>query len=233
MSLKVAILAGGMATRLRPLSFNIPKSLIGVNNRPFIEWQLRLLAESGINSVVLCLGYRAQEIVEFVRDGSQFGVDVTYSIENSPLGTGGALRQAEPLLGDYFGVLYGDSYLPINYRQVFSAFESSSRLGLMTVYKNENNFDKSNVMINDKGDIRYSKRNFQSDMKYIDYGFSILRRQALLHFAKEINFDLSELFEELSLANQIECYEVHQRFYEVGSFNGIVELNSYLESETK
>lgn len=233
MSLQVAILAGGMATRLRPLSLNVPKSLIGVNNRPFIEWQLRLLAESGINLVVLCLGYRAQEIVEFVKDGSQFGVDVKYSIENCPLGTGGALRQAESLLGDYFGILYGDSYLPINYRQVFSAFESSSRLGLMTVYRNEDNFDKSNVMINDKGEMKYSKKNFQSEMKYIDYGFSILRRQALLRLEKGINSDLSELFEELSLANQIDCYEVHQRFYEVGSFKGIVELNSYLESETK
>jgi len=227
----IAILAGGMATRLRPLSLNVPKSLVEVCKRPFIEWQLRLLAESGMTSIVLCLGHRAEEIIDFVGNGSKFGVEVEYSVEMEPLGTGGALRNAKSLLGEYFGVLYGDSFLPIEYSVIFDTYKNSSKLGMMTIYLNENQFDKSNVWLDSNGYMKYSKKNSNSEMKFIDNGFTILRRESFGKFERVDKFDLADLLEDLSFSNQIDFYEVNQRFFEIGSFEGILELSNYLESE--
>lgn len=231
MTQTIAILAGGMATRLRPLSLNVPKSLVEVCKRPFIEWQLRLLAESGMTSIVLCLGHRAEEIIDFVGNGSKFGVEVEYSVEMEPLGTGGALRNAKSLLGEYFGVLYGDSFLPIEYSVIFDTYKNSSKLGMMTIYLNENQFDKSNVWLDSNGYMKYSKKNSNSEMKFIDNGFTILRRESFGKFERVDKFDLADLLEDLSFSNQIDFYEVNQRFFEIGSFEGILELSNYLESE--
>ena len=117
MTLPVAILAGGLATRLRPITEKIPKSLVDVAGEPFIVRQLDYLFRQRVRDVVLCIGYLGEMIEAVVGDGSRFGLRVSYSIDGPILlGTGGALRRAAPLLGEAFFVLYGDSYLPVDYR---------------------------------------------------------------------------------------------------------------------
>jgi N-acetyl-alpha-D-muramate 1-phosphate uridylyltransferase len=233
MKLPIAILAGGLATRLHPVTLNVPKALIPINGHPFIQWQLELLAKQGVNYVVLCLGYKASEIVDFVGDGRQYGLNVEYSIEKTRLGTGGAIKNASKLLGENFGVLYGDSYLPINFLAVFDKFQLTDKSVLMTVYKNDNKFDTSNVLVQADGSLIYSKNKKLATMTHIDYGFSVLNRDALGLIAGDNQSDLSETLESLSLNGQVVGFEVQDRFYEIGSFEGILELEDYLRRSIK
>lgn len=225
----VAILAGGLATRMRPLTEKLPKALLDVAGAPFIEHQLRLLAREGIRSVVLCLGFLGEQVEAVVGDGSRYGLHVDYSYDGDRLlGTGGALRKALPLLGDPFMVLYGDSYLDIAYAPVVEAFHSSRSAGLMTVYRNEGRFDTSNIVFAE-GRIRfYSKRERRPNMHFIDFGLSVLCAKALDPFANRIDFDLSEVYENLVSTQELAGFEVHHRFYEIGSAEGLLETQNYI-----
>ena len=179
MSLPVAILAGGLATRLRPLTETIPKALIEINGEPFAAHQLRLLKSRGIERVVFCVGYRAEMIEEYVGPGGRFGLDVSYSSDGPVLrGTAGAIHQAIPLLGDRFFVLYGDSYLPCNYAAVEGAFLDSGRQGLMTVFRNEGRWDTSNVEFAGGRILAYDKKQHPPRMQHIDYGLGVFHRSA-------------------------------------------------------
>jgi NDP-sugar pyrophosphorylase family protein len=144
--LPIAILAGGLATRLRPITETIPKALIEVAGEPFLAHQLRLLRRYGFERVVLCVGYLGEMIQAFAGNGAAFGLRVEYAFDGPQLlGTGGALRRALPLLGERFAVIYGDSYLPCDYQAALAAFDDSGKLGLMSVYRNEGRWDTSNV----------------------------------------------------------------------------------------
>lgn len=231
MNWPIAILAGGLATRLHPITLELPKSLVPINGEPFIKWQLELLASRGVRSVVLCLGHQAAEIKKFVGSGKQFGLRIEYSIEKSKLGTGGALQNAKELLGERFGVLYGDSYLPINYSEVFNSIQNSDKSILMTIHENSDKFDYSNILFKSDGSLYYSKKNRLPQMKHIDYGFSVLRLSALSSIPPEGSSDLSDVFEELSKKGQVGGFEIRERFYEIGSFEGIVELERYLKGD--
>ena len=229
----VAILAGGLATRLRPITEEIPKSLIEVAGKPFICHQLEYLRKQGINSVVLCVGYLGEMIEEIVGNGSQWDMHVTYSPDGSVLlGTGGALRQAMPLLGEHFFILYGDSYLPIDFSDVEKTFVASGKKGLMTVLRNQNQWDKSNVEFEDGQIIEYNKTVIRPQMHYIDYGLGILQSAALRAFPAGQSFDLSKVYNDLSLAGELAGYEVFQRFYEIGSHQGIADTQAYLLEKT-
>lgn len=225
----VAILAGGLATRLRPITTTIPKSLIEVAGKPFIEHQLDYLQLQGIKSVVLCLGYLGEMIQDIVGDGSRWHMRVMYSHDGSILlGTGGALKQALPLLGEQFFILYGDSYLPINYSKVQSAYIHGRQQGLMTVLKNQNRWDRSNVHF-EKGKIfEYNKELFKPQMNYIDYGLAILSACVFENYPSNQPFDLSKIYNKLSLRQQLVGYEVFERFYEIGSHQGIADTQHYL-----
>src|SRR5262245_48353254 len=143
--LPVAILAGGLATRLRPITENVPKAMIEINGEPFLAHQLRLLSSNGIQRVVLCVGYRGDQIQQYAGDGGRFGLHIEYSFDGPKLlGTAGAVRAALPFLGDAFHVLYGDSYLPCDYGAVEQTFFDSAKLGLMTVFRNDGKWDASN-----------------------------------------------------------------------------------------
>jgi MurNAc alpha-1-phosphate uridylyltransferase len=229
----VAILAGGMATRLYPVSNSVPKSMIEISGKPFIDWQLELLSKSGIKEVVLCLGNMALAIQDYVGDGTQYGISVEYSLDGkTPLGTGGAIVKALPLLGDEFGVIYGDSYLPIDYRSIMEFYSSQKISALMTIYNN-GLLDKSNVVYRDRRIMKYSKLIHETEMSYIDYGFSIFKREVFSKLTTKKFLDLSEIFENLAKTGDLSGYEVNQRFYEVGSFRGIEEFNLYLEDRIK
>jgi len=231
--LPVAILAGGLATRLRPITETIPKALIEVAGKPFIAHQLQYLRQQGVNSVTLCIGYLGEMIQEFVGDGSQWGLKVSYSPDGPVLlGTGGALKQALPMLGERFFVLYGDSYLPINYASVQKAFIDSKQLGLMTVLKNQNQWDRSNVTFELGKLIEYNKEVINPGMHYIDYGLGALQATVLGRYPDGEPFDLSKVYNELSMQQQLSGYEVFDRFYEIGSIQGIADTETYLLQQT-
>jgi NDP-sugar pyrophosphorylase family protein len=228
-SIPVAVLAGGLATRLRPITETIPKSLVSVAGRPFIEHQLAQLAREGVRRVVLCLGHLGEMVRDVVGDGARFGLRVDYAFDGPKLlGTGGALRRALPLLGDPFFVLYGDSYLPTPFGPVAEAFFRSGKLGLMTVFRNEGRFDTSNVVFAD-GRIRtYDKLAKLAGMRHIDYGLELLRPAAFDAFADREAFDLADLLQDLLARDQLAGCEVATRFYEIGSHAGLLELDALL-----
>lgn len=230
--LPCAILCGGLATRLRPLTETIPKSLIPIQGEPFVAHQLRLLRANGIEDVVLCTGYLGDMIQDFVRDGSQFDVHVRYSFDGAQLlGTAGAIRRALAVLGESFFVLYGDSYLPCDYRAVERAFAESGLSGLMTIYRNEGQFDTSNVEAANGRIVRYDKRYRSAAMQHIDYGLGALRGAAFENIPADGPRDLAEIYQELLRSGQLAAFEVTERFYEIGSAQGIADLERYLQHD--
>jgi NDP-sugar pyrophosphorylase family protein len=225
----IAVLAGGMATRMRPLTETVPKALLEVAGEPFVAHQLRLFRREGIARVVLCIGYLGQRIAEFVGDGSHFGLAVSYSFDGEQLlGTGGALRKALPHLGDRFYVIYGDSYLDIPYAPVARHYVRSGKDGLMTVFRNEGRWDTSNVAFENGNILAYSKTSHRSDMKYIDYGLGILSASTLLAYGERDIFDLAIVYDALIARGQLAGYEALHRFYEIGSPAGLVETAAYI-----
>ena len=230
--LSVAILAGGLATRLRPITKTIPKALVPVAGRPFVLWQLEYLRDQGVSRVVTGTGYRSTQIAQIVGDGSQFGSVVEYSDDGtSLLGTGGALGKALPLLGPDFFVLYGDSFLPVSFSTVEQAYYDSDRPGLMTVYRNEGEWDTSNVVFNNGQVLEYNKAKPRHAMAYIDYGLGVLSKSVVEHFYQEKVFDLATVYEALANARQLAGFEVFERFYEIGSPDGLAQTEEYLRSK--
>jgi NDP-sugar pyrophosphorylase family protein len=230
MSLPVAILAGGLATRLHPITQTIPKSLVDVAGQPFIVRQLAYLRSQGITRVVLCLGYLGEQVEAVVGDGSAFGLDIRYSWDGPRLlGTGGALRQALPLLGEQFFVFYGDSYLPIDFRAVERDFLASSKPALMTVLKNGDQWDKSNVLFRDGCIAEYNKRTPRPEMAHIDYGLGVLSASVLENASVNEPFDLADIYHKLSLQGLLAGHEVFERFYEIGSRQGLEETIEYFK----
>jgi MurNAc alpha-1-phosphate uridylyltransferase len=224
----VAILAGGLATRMQPLTKRIPKALLEVAGRPFIEHQLALLRREGVDRVVLCVGFLGEMIEARVGDGARFGLSVSYSFDGERLlGTGGALRRALPMLGEHFFVLYGDSYLDIAYALVQAAYRQSGLPALMTVFRNEGRWDTSNVLYDGKRVVRYDKGHPTEDMKFIDYGLGILNGDTL-RASKDEAFDLSDLYAALALEGRLAGFEATQRFYEIGTPSGLAEADSHL-----
>lgn len=232
--LPVAILAGGLATRLRPITTTIPKAMVEVAGQPFICHQLAYLKRQGVTEVVMCIGYLGDMIEAEVGDGSAFGLKVRYSPDGEKLlGTGGALKQALPLLDEAFFVLYGDSFLPIDFAAVEKDFAASGKPALMTVLKNGNRWDKSNVVYRDHQLVEYNKQQTRPDMEYIDYGLGVLRREVFDGTPEQESFDLAGLYHQLSVQGQLAGHEVHQRFYEMGSFEGLKETEAYLAALMK
>jgi len=227
----VAILAGGLATRLKPLTEKIPKLLVDVAGEPFFSHQIRLLKRAGLTRIVLCVGHLGRLIVDRYGDGSAHGVKVDYAFDGPTLlGTGGALIAALPKLGNTFYVLYGDSYLPVDYRAVGDAFLRSGRRGLMTVHRNEDRYDHSNVHF-EAGEIRrYDKRTRTPEMKHIDYGLGVFRAAAFDGFPRDAPVDLADIQSQLCQRGQLAGYEVARRFYEIGSPEGLRELDAFLRT---
>ena len=232
LEIPVAILAGGLATRLRPITEKIPKSLVPVAGRPFLAHQLELLHTRGIRRAVLSIGYLGEMIQREFGDEA-FGVKLDYSFDGEKLlGTGGAIKCALPKLGEEFFVLYGDSYLPIEYAPVAEFFRRSGKSGLMTVYRNEGKYDTSNVVFAG-GEIKiYDKKNRSPEMRHIDYGLSLFKASVFDSYSADQIFDLAEVMGRLVREKQLAGYEVPERFYEMGSPAGLAELETLLQSKS-
>ena len=227
--LPIVILAGGLATRMKPITEKIPKSLIEVNGKPFIRHQLDYLKSQGIQNIVLCIGHLGHMIENLIGDGKALGLNIQYSLDGDKLlGTGGAIKKALPLLSKDFFVLYGDSFLPIDYKNVEDAYVSSKKNALITVMKNNNQWDKSNVEFASGTLVEYNKHNPNQKMHYIDYGLSILNQSIFDAYLENESFDLSDLYHKLSLHNHLAGFETFERFYEIGSQDGLKETENYL-----
>jgi NDP-sugar pyrophosphorylase family protein len=225
----LALLAGGRAMRLRPITETVPKAMLPVAGQPFINHQLALLARQRIQRVVLCIGFLGEMIREHVGDGSRFGLEVTYSFDGSlPLGTGGALRKALPLLGDEFMVMVGDSYLPAPFEPALRLFRLKDHLSLMTVYRNDDIGDRSNVVFEDGRILAYDKHRHHPNMVYIDYGLAIFKSQALAGWPVGVPFELADVFQLMLQRDQLIGHEVFERFHEIGSTKGLAEARRFL-----
>jgi NDP-sugar pyrophosphorylase family protein len=227
--LPVAILAGGIATRLQPLTETIPKALLDINGEPFIAHQLRLLRANGIERVIICAGYLGEMIQEYVGDGARFGLQVECSFDGPRLlGTAGAVKNALPRLGETFFVLYGDAYLPCEYRMVQTAFEQSGKLALMTVFRNDDRWDRSNIEFANGRIVAYDKQVRTPHMRHIDYGLGAFGRAAFATVPADQPYDLATLYQDLLKRGELAAYEVGHRFYEIGSHEGLEETRRYL-----
>jgi NDP-sugar pyrophosphorylase family protein len=227
--LPIAILAGGLATRLRPVTETIPKALIPIAGEPFLAHQLRLLRRHGFERAVLCVGYLAEQIRDFAGDGQAFGLRIDYSPDGPQLlGTAGAIRRALPLLGDTFAVIYGDSYLPCDYAAAIETFRRCGKAGLMSVYRNRGLWDTSNVEFAGGRILAYDKANRTPAMHYIDYGLGVFQRAAFDAVPGERAYDLAAVYQDLLRRGELTAWESGERFYEIGSLEGIRDLTEYL-----
>jgi len=227
--LPVVILSGGLATRMLEYTETIPKAMIDIAGKPFIHRQLSMLKMQNVEHVILCIGHLGEKIEEYTGDGSRYGLKLTYSYDGDKLlGTGGAIKKIENILPEAFFVLYGDSYLEIPYAPLVEAFSSSDKKGLMTVYENADLYDVSNVIFRDGKLTAYRKHDKVKEMRHIDYGLGILRKEAFKDFPEDTVFDLAKVYEKLVDENQLLGYEVFKRFYEIGSPEGLEELRTKL-----
>jgi NDP-sugar pyrophosphorylase family protein len=239
LDIPVAILAGGLATRLRPITEKIPKSLVPVAGRPFLAHQLEMLHARGLRHAVLCIGFLG-EMIQREFGNEACGIKLDYSFDSPRhseataggeklLGTGGAIKRALPKLGEEFFVLYGDSYLPVDYAPVAEFFHNSGKLGLMTVYRNDGKYDTSNVVFRDGEIVVYDKKAKLPEMRHIDYGLTMFKSSVFDAYAADQIFDLAEVMGKLVRERQLAGYEVPERFYEMGSPAGLAELESILK----
>jgi NDP-sugar pyrophosphorylase family protein len=224
-ALQIVVLAGGLGTRLGPVTGDAPKSLVPVNGRPFLDYELALFERSGIRDVVLCIGHLGDQIKRHCGDGSRFRLNIRYSEEREgPLGTAGAIRNAETLLANEFFLTYGDSYLLLDYRAVMDWFRQRDRLGLMVVYRNCNQLESSNVIV-EGGFVKvYDKERRTPGMECINYGVSVLRKEAISLIPPGRQFSQEEFYQMLIEERQLLAFETSQRFYEIGSPAGLEEF---------
>ncbi len=223
------MLAGGLATRLRPITTTIPKSMVPVADRPFIAHQVENLVSQGVKEIVVCSGYLGEQIHEFLGDGAKFGCRVLYSFDGEKLlGTGGALRKALPLLGEEFMVMYGDSYLTVPISPIWNEFCRSGKAALMTVFWNGDKWDKSNIEFRDGVIVNYDKVVPTAAMDYIDYGLGCLRAEVFDSWPEDTAFDLASVYQGLLKRQQLAGFEVRERFYEIGSPAGLAETDALL-----
>jgi NDP-sugar pyrophosphorylase family protein len=203
--------------------------LIEVAGKPFLQHQLAMLREQGMRRVVLCVGFLGEQVRQQFGNGSAHGVELLYSFDGPVLlGTGGAIRQALPLLGETFFVLYGDSYLTIEFNEVARALSESRKSALMTVFDNRDRWDTSNVWFTDGQIRRYDKKVRTPEMQHIDYGLSTFHSSVFATYPSGVGLDLSDILRDLAAKEDLAGYEASQRFYEIGSQSGLQELDRYL-----
>lgn len=228
----ILVLAGGMGTRIAHLAGDLPKCLIPVNGRPFLEWQLDLFEKNKIQKIILCVNYKEQSIRDHLEANPRPKIHIEVISDGSnPLGTGGAILKSTEYLEEEFMVVYGDSYLNCDYAAFYNYSKNFN--ACTAIYRNNNAYDVSNVKIMDNGKIFYDKNNTDSSLNYIDYGMTYFKTGFFRSTSQGINFDLAEQLNWLSRKHELFGYEVHERFYEVGSENGLNEFAAYLSGKNE
>lgn len=231
--MQAVILAGGLGTRLSRVNPGRPKAMVPVLDKPFLHYQLRLLRASGFDEAVLCVGHMGEQVLDYFGDGASVGLRLHYSWERDTLlGTGGALRQALPLLADHCHVMYGDSYLALDYAAIEEAFHAAAKPGLMVVYQNHDTWDRSNVRLGDGVVEVYDKSGAAEGLHWIDEGVSVFTRAAVAELPAGETVDLGMLFQALIARGELAAWVSTQRFFEVGSESGLAEFQDLLAAGT-
>jgi N-acetyl-alpha-D-muramate 1-phosphate uridylyltransferase len=230
--MQAVVLAGGLATRMRPLTETLPKSLLLVAGRPFVDWQLERLVACGIRDVVMCVAHLGDQIRDHVGDGARLGIQVAWSTEPQLLGTAGALRHALSLLAPTFLVTYGDSYLPFDYTGPLALLDAHADCdGVMAVFANAGRWDASNVILRDGAWVeRYEKTGNDPRFDHIDYGATALRRDVIAALADGVPHGLDAVQRDLAARGRLRAVEARERFFEIGSPAGLAELDRHLRS---
>jgi len=230
--MQAVVIAGGLATRMRPHTLTVPKAMLEVAGRPFVDWLLEKLAASGYSEAIFCIAHLGEQIEAHVGDGARFGLRVRYSAEGPTLlGTGGALRMALPLLAETFLVTYGDSWLPFDYAgPLRSLTEHDDCDGVMSVYRNAGQWDASNTQIDAAGAwvLRYEKGSKDPALDHIDYGATALRRAIVENEAAGVAFGLDRIQHDLAAQKRLRAYVARERFFEIGSPEGLAALDERL-----
>ncbi len=228
--MQVVVLAGGLGTRLRPLTNKHPKALIDVSGKPFLEYQLNWLSRHSLRDIVLCVGYLGEKVEAFAKDGSDFGARIKYSREKDKLlGTAGALKSAEHMLKEDFCVLNGDSYLPINPLDPIRHFRQAGFTAMMLTLRNRNRYDRSNVMVHNDRVTIYDRN--RPGLELIDYGMQIFKREVLQFVPLDSFCNLDFLYQRLIEKKNLMAYMVSKPFYEVGSARGLARFKQYVREE--
>ncbi len=224
-------MTGGEGTRLRPLTRDIPKAMIPIAGKPFLEHQINLLKRNSITDIVLCVGYMGQAIRDYFRNGKRLGVSVGYSDDgDKPLGTAGALKNARHILADRFFLTFGDSFPVLDYRAAWNRFVASGKLALMVVHRNLDRYDPSNTVVERGLVTSYSKRRKTPEMTCIEFGVTFLQRSTLDLIRADFPVDLEDLYRPIIESGEMAALEVDQRVYEIGSPDGLEEFRKLAES---
>ena len=230
--MQIVILCGGLATRLGDMAKDIPKSMIEFEGKSFLEYQIENLKKHSIKDIVLCVGHLSEQIDNYFGNGKEFDVNIKYSYDRDrPLGPIGAVKNAESLLEDRFFIMYGDSYLTVDFQKVYYYFTQHSKLGLMVVYKNFDKYDKSNLIVKNNMIVAYGEKERTTDMIYIDYGTSILRKKSLDFIPKNTFCSTGQFFSNLISKKELLAFEVKERFYHIGNPDALKEFRNFIRNQ--
>lgn len=231
--MQIAILCGGLATRLKNLAKNKAKSMIDINGKPFLEYQINNVKKYDIKDIVLCVGYLSEQIIDYFGNGEKFGVNIKYSHDGEkPLGPIGALKKAENLLKKDFFIMYGDSYLSVNFKDVYNFYKKYDKPACMVIYKNQDKYDKSNLIIKDNLVLGYGDKERTKDMVYIDYGTSLLDKKTLNTLQEDTYCSTGDFFSGLIKNHELLAYEVKSRFYHIGNPEALKEFREYIKTQS-
>ena len=228
--MQMVILCGGLATRLGHLTKYTPKSMVQIEGKSFLDYQIENLKKQSIKNIILCVGHLSEKIERYFGNGEKFDVNIKYSYDKEkPLGPIGALKNAELLLEDTFFIMYGDSYLSIDLNKVHNYFMQFNKPALMVVYKNFDKYDRSNIIVQDNLITSYGGKERTKDMIYIDYGTSILRKKTLDIVPRDTEYTTGQFFSKLIKRNELLAYEAKERFYHIGTPEALEEFRNYIK----
>lgn len=230
--MQVAILAGGLGTRLRPYTYKIPKSMIPINGKPYLSYQLKYLKQQGISDIALLVGYLGERIMDYFKDGLREGLNIKYSKENNPLGTGGALKLAENILDKNFFVIYGDSYIPLQYSNLKLHFNKIKKTGMLVVYNNKHLTDVPNNVSIDENNIvtKYIKNTKDQSLKFVEAGVMAFRKEILNLIEPNKFVSLEEdIFPILIQQGQLSAYVTNKKFYDIGTPSRLKRIEGVLK----
>ena len=233
MNFPIIILAGGKGTRVKKLTKQTPKALIKIYNKPFIEYQINYLINQGIKNIIISVGYQGNKLINYFKNKKYKNANISFSKDGKSLvGTGGAVKKIMRKNKGIYYIIYGDSFLPIKFNQIKNAYLKSKNNSIIVIYKNNNKFDKSNVLLK-RNKFIYDKNNTLPEMHYIDYGLCILNSKVFDGYANKTKFELSDLYNRLTLMKKMSYKIVKKKFYEIGSYKGINNFKKYIKYNEK
>jgi N-acetyl-alpha-D-muramate 1-phosphate uridylyltransferase len=231
--MQIVIMAGGLGTRLRPLTYDIPKPMIPIHGKPYLWYQLDYLKKYHLNHILILAGYLGQQIENYFGNGSELDIKIQYSFESEPMGTGGGLKFAAPLLEDEFMVIYGDSFLPIDLSDLIKTYRFMKSTGLLVVY--DNRFGDSNVKNNVAIDgnnliLKYQKNTDDDSLNYVESGISVFNKSIceLIPANKKTSLE-EEIFPKLIDNKKLKAYITTQRFYDIGTPDRLKTIETFFQ----